>query len=67
MEIMGTKLKKLMVLHVMAVVFTVGCLSIADVDNGRALFLLPAGALMVAVFGTLKDLCLELLESIRRR
>lgn len=59
---MRVELKKLLLLHVMAVLLTVGCLLIADVHTGRALFLLPAGVLLLAVFGTMRELYIELLR-----
>lgn len=54
-----------LVLHLMAVMLTAGCLFNAGLHGERALFLLPAGALIVVVVGTLKDLYFELRQSIR--
>lgn len=53
-------LMKLLALHLMAVFLTAGCLYCADLGDEQALFLLPAGASIVAVFGTLKALFLEI-------
>lgn len=64
---MSVNSMKLLVLHLMAVLLAAGCLFNADFHSERALFLLPAGALIVVVVGTLKDLCLELQQNIWRR
>jgi hypothetical protein len=58
---------KLAALHLMAVLLTIGCLFNADIHSERELFLLPAGALMVVVVGTLKDLFLQIRQDIQRR
>lgn len=67
MRAMGTNSMKFLVLHLIAVLLAAGCLFNADFHSERALYLVPAGALMVVVVSTLKDLYLELQQNIRRR
>lgn len=58
---------KLIALHLMALVLTVGCLINADLHSERAVFLLPAGALAVVAVRALRDYCRQLLEDLQRQ